>query len=328
MRNSLLCILCVFALLGCHEKESFQRVQLSPTILTDSIYTVMPGDLMFTGQYLVWSDPFTDSHFLHVHDLKGKELGAMGKSGQGPREFVSPMTNRFCVDNSFFVVDANGNTRGYLSIDSLLSGKEPLVLQSEEERQLKMAKIAKDVYYERTTDGTEHYFTSCIHGKTTTWGVYPVRQIRQHLGGYSVYDASRGLLAYTSFTLPYLALYKQGNDSFRLLWDLEPPVSSYDIIEGKLIADRNKMGGGDITICKDYIVVLQRDYETDPTNESTVGRDISKCPHTIFLYDFDSRLKKVVDLGMPVMRIAASPTTNKLYVIGAFPDYVLAEYDL
>lgn len=328
MRNVFIAIVCASLLWGCHGTSSVQRVQLSPTVLTDSIYTMMPGDLMFTGKHLVWSDPFMDNYFLHVLDLEGKELGVMGKSGQGPDEFVSPLVRRHCINNSFFAMDANGLTNGYLSIDSLLQGKNPLVPCTKEEEELGMLKLAEDIYWGPTEDGDEFYFQSCIHGKKALFGFYPISDVRQHLGGYEVYDATRGLLAYTSFEMPYLALYEKRADNFHLLWDIKPPASNYEIIGGEIVTDRTQRGGGDITICKDYIVVLQRDYETDPTDETTVGRDISKCPHTVFLYDFESRLVKIVDLGMPAMRIAASPNSNKLYAIGAYPDYVLAEYNL
>lgn len=328
MKNILIVVVCALSLVSCHEKKSVQRIQLIPKVLTDSIYTLMPGDLMFTGKHLVWSDPFTDSCFLHVLDLEGKELGQMGKSGQGPGEFVTPVTNRFCIDNSFFAVDANGTTKGYLSIDSLLEGKNGFIPLIEEKSRLGMSKMAQNVYYKTTEDGSEFYFQSCINGKISSFGVYPIREVKQHLGGYEVYDSNRGLFAYTSFTLPYLALYKKQGNDFCLLWDTEIPISKYDIVNGEIVPDRKQMGGGDIAISKDYIVVLQRDYATDSTDESTVGRDISKCPRTVFLYDFESHLVKIVDLGMPVMRIASVPDSNKLYVIGAYPDYVLAEYNL
>lgn len=48
-------------------------------------------------------------------------------------------------------------------------------------------------------------------------------------------------------------------------------------------------------------------------DETTVGRDASKCPHTVFLYDYEGHLIKIVDLGMPIMRIAADRTSNVLY---------------
>lgn len=47
-----------------------------------------------------------------------------------------------------------------------------------------------------------------------------------------------------------------------------------------------------------------------------------------FVYDYDGKLLKIVNLGMPVMRIAADGRSNALYVIGVNPDFALAKYDL
>lgn len=77
-----------------------------------------------------------------------------------------------------------------------------------------------------------------------------------------------------------------------------------------------------------YIITLERDRETDPMDETTVRRDISKCPRTVFLYDYTGRLLKIVDVGMPIMRIAANRNSNVLYMIGGNPDYVLAKCEL
>ena len=46
------------------------------------------------------------------------------------------------------------------------------------------------------------------------------------------------------------------------------------------------------------------------------------------VYDYNGKLLKIVDLGMPVMRIAADGRSNALYAIGVNSDFVLAKYDL
>ena len=79
---------------------------------------------------------------------------------------------------------------------------------------------------------------------------------------------------------------------------------------------------------KDYIIALQRDYTVDDMDERKVGRDVSKCPRTVFLYDYDGNLRKIVDLGIPVMRIAADHRSNVLYAIGADPEYLLVKFEL
>lgn len=48
----------------------------------------------------------------------------------------------------------------------------------------------------------------------------------------------------------------------------------------------------------------------------------------LFLYDYDGNLKKIVDLGYPVLRIAADIKNNILYAIVVMEDFVLVKYEL
>lgn len=308
-----------------------ERISVQPCVLNDELYTVMPGDLVLNNEYLVWSDPFSqDDYFLHVHSVQnGKELGVMGKIGEGPTEFVTPSISRHCIENNIIAKDANGNTAGYLSIDSLVNGKEPFRELPDSVKQLKMVKLDSGLYISRTEDGNENYFKSVINEKESYWGVYPVSEVKEHVGGYDAYDAKEGIYVYASFNFPYLALYQRNGDTFQLKWERRAGEKNYQISDdGRLVFDRKIMGAGDVCLSKDYIITLERDRKVDPMDESTVGRNISKCPQTVFLYDYDGNLLKIVNLSMPVMRIAADRRNNILYAIGAKPDYVLSKFEL
>lgn len=310
-------------------KADIQRVSLQSQILNDEIFSMMPGDLLLVDTYLVWSDPFARNYFLHVHDAStGEELGVMGKVGEGPKEFVTPMINRYCVDHRIFAMDANGKTVGYLSIDSLTKGKEPFCAMTDKENEMKMEKMGHDLYITSTDDGSESYFRTVIDGQESFWGVYPIPEVKEHIGGYKSYDPTEGLFVFSSFNFPYLALYKREKSTFTLQWEHKSDKPNYIIADGKIVFDRKRKGMSDVCMTKDYIVTLERDYEKDPMDESTVGRNISKSPHTVFLYDYTGRLLRIVDVGMPVMRLAANRDSNVLYMIGGNPDYVLAKCEL
>ena len=45
-------------------------------------------------------------------------------------------------------------------------------------------------------------------------------------------------------------------------------------------------------------------------------RDLSKVPNTIFVYDYNFNLKKIINMSMPILRIAAKGDSNTLYAIG------------
>lgn len=318
-----------FLFCSCSKDKEIPRINQYSQVLNDELLTTMPGDLLLVDNYLVWSDPFSHNHFLHVHSAStGKELGVMGKVGKGPKEFVTPMINRYCVDNKIFAVDANGKTVGFLSIDSLINGQESFCEVSDTERELKMEKMDHGMYIETTKNGSETYFRSVIDGHESFCGVYPIPKIKKHIGTYEFYDSTRGLFVVTSFRFPYLALYKRENSVFTLLWERKADQKNYIITDDDIIFDRKIKGASDVCMSKDYIITLERDREKDPVDESIVRRDISKFPHTVFLYDYTGNLLKIVDVGMPIMRIVAGSNSNTLYMIGGNPDYVLAKCEL
>lgn len=317
---------------SCNDSK-VMREQVLPAILNGEIYTTMPGDLLLVDDYVVWSDPFSSDYFLHVMDgMTGEEIGVMGKMGQGPFEFVTPMVSALTIDNKIRAIDVNGTSGGYFSIDSLLKYKEPLIEYipfSEEEKQQGMNKLDDGIYIGNTENDNSDYF--CLvtgDNHQTTFGNYPIKEIHQHIGGSLTYDRTSGLLAFAAYDIPYIALYEKEEDTFITKWEVDMKNVDYEIIDDRLNFDRKRTGINALCMTKDYIVTLQRDYSTDNVDETAVGRDASKCTHTVFLYDYNSELKKIVDLGMPIIRIAADRRSNTLYAIGVNPDFVLAKYEL
>lgn len=318
---------------GCagEKKQSVEYADATYKLLDDEIATTMPGTLRVAGDFLVWEDPFARDYFVHVHEKEtGHQVGAMGKVGEGPREFVTGGINGACIDNRYFAMDINGKTRGFLSIDSLVQGKDPFVPLTDQEKASRppMPEFAKDLYIGITDDDAEHCFEALLHGQASSFGNYPIPQVKQYLGGEREYNASRGVFVYSCYDFPYLALYQQDEDEFSLVWEWRTDDDEYEIRNNEILFDRRVKGVRGLCMSKDFIITLQRDRRTDDTDESTVGRDASKCPRTVFLYDYDGNLVKIVDLGIPVMRIAAESKDNTLYAIGVNPDFVLVKYEL
>lgn len=318
----------ILFLASCNSEVKTERIFLQPELLSDEIYTTMPGGFVTTDDYLVWTNPFSNDYFVHVHEFSGKEVGVMGKHGEGPDEFVSGGIGLFSVENKLFASDANGLTRGYLSIDSLIAGKEPLIKVFEPELDQGMENLDKDLFLRRTENGEPDYFEVSVHGKVSGFGVYPFREIKRHFASYLAYNPVSQQLAVTAHQTPYLALYKREGDTFKLQGERFPDYKNYEIENGDIIFDDKRGGISGIALSKDYIIALQRDYQTDPMDESTVGRNAAKCSHTVFLYDYQLNLVKIVDLGMPVMRIAAKGDRNTLYAIGVNPEFALVKYEL
>ena len=143
-----------------------------------------------------------------------------------------------------------------------------------------------------------------------------------------VYNHSRDALVYASSEMPYLALYKKTERGFTQEWAVGADESYYDLVNGNVRFDWKRRGIREVCLSKDYIIGLQRDYSVDDTDERKVGRDVNKCPRTVFLYDYEGNLRKIVDLGIPVMRIASDHRSNVLYAIGADPEYILVKFEL
>ena len=270
------------------------------------------------AKYLVWTDPFTTDCFVHVHRVSdGKKVGVMGKQGQGPDEFITPMVSPLCYNRSVRAVDANGKTRGYLSIDSLLAGKAELY------------KVDDETFVGYTENDEPFYLKADVNGSgVKSFGDYPIEDVKHHIGGNLAYNHERDALVFAAINMPYLALYRKSERGFTKEWSTESNDSYYDIVNGGIRFDRKRKGIPQVCLSKDYIIGLQRDYTVDDMDERKVGRDVSKCPHTVFLYDYEGNLQKIVNLGIPVMRIAADHRSNVLYAIGADPEYVLVKFEL
>ncbi|WP_071150406.1 hypothetical protein [Bacteroides ndongoniae] len=332
MNRSFIYLFFLLFLYGCQsvKKREVVREKATAQILHNDIMTRMPGTMIIVGNYVVWEDPFARDYFVNVHDaVTGKLVGKMGKVGEGPNEFVTGSLSSHCVGNRLFVSDLNGKSKGYLSIDSLVAGMEPFSPLSslEKENRPSMIELQHDVFVQQTADGDENYFNARIYGREKKFGVYPVKDVREHLGMTLVYDSISGMLACSSFHIPYLALYQKENDNFKLCWEKEADTG-YEVSRGRIVPDARIGGIFGLSICKDYIVSLHRDWENEPLDAPIRGRDERLLPHLVYLYDYDSSLVKVVDLGMPVVRIASDTRTNTLYALVLNPDYMLVKYEL
>ena len=322
-----------FVLCGCtgEKKQNVEYISATHEVLDDDIMTTMPGTILIAGDFLVWENPFARDYFVHVHEKSsGNKVGVMGKVGEGPREFITGSISNSCVGNRIFAEDINGNTVGFLSIDSLVQGKDAFVQLTEDEKtsRPKLTEYVKDLYIGWTEDGDEHYFKAILNGKEVKFGNYPIPQVKEHVSNEMAYNRERGVLANVCSRFPYLALYKNDGETFSLVCERKSDGSEYEIRNGKIVFDRKVGGIFELCMSKDYIIALQRDRTKDDMDESTVGRNVSKCPHHVFLYDYEGNLVKIVDLGIPVMRIAAEEKDNTLYAIGANPEYVLMKYKL
>lgn len=337
LASTLLTGIIMFCSCSTSSKKNIERLTLHPTaVILDSMFTQMPGILILCDHYLVWEDPFRSDYFLHVIDLNTKkEVGVMGEFGRGPKEFITPISTK-SIGNKIFTYDLNLDQQAYYSIDSLLAGKDPFISHPLDpiKNCLDVIQIAENEFISIQPEN-EHPF-QWIHADSSIsfFGESPLKEkvamdYTTRMGGL-YYNPYNKKFIYNTCLFPYFALYEQKDSIFQLKWEKTAPKTSYEIKDGKFHFHDNDDRPLEIVLTKDYIVALQQDKDTEfPTTKRTSGiRDFSTVPTTLLVYDYDFNLKKIINMGMPILRIASKGDSNTLYTVGIDLDFCILRYEL
>lgn len=86
----------LFCFCSCHSGKHTEEVKhiANPeyTVISDSIYSNMPGSIFYQEGILYWHDVFSSGSFIHALDVKTKkEIQSFGHMGNGPEEFSTPL---------------------------------------------------------------------------------------------------------------------------------------------------------------------------------------------------------------------------------------------
>ena len=334
-------ILFLTLLCSCNTSEKkitkVERISLEAEIITDSIHASLPGSLIVFNDHLVWEDAHTSNNFLHVVDIKTrKELGRFGQKGSGPKEFITPFISKSSND-LIYVYDLNTKHQAYFSLNNFLKGQDYYV-KIPDVNKIRMKYTTRIIefdknYFVALRPGGEFPLERWHNRSFYPFGTFPIKEGVCELDRMSffsaeiLYNPDNQRLVYSSFRFPYLAIYKNDGKYFKLENESSRDFE-YSVSGGRLDFDRSRTGISALALIKDYIVTVERDYEKDQTNERTVGMDPMKLTRTVFLYNYDGQLMKIVDLGYPILRIAADTKNNTLYAIVVMDDYVLVKYEL
>lgn len=337
--NTFLWLYCILTFSACKNNSSkVQHLSLTPSsIIQDSLFTQIPGALILCGDhYLVWEDPFNPEKFLHIIDINTRrEIKAIGELGRGPKEFITPQSIS-SIGNKIFTYDLNQDKQAYYSIDSLLAGKDPFILLPSYpiDDCLDITQISNNEFIYINPQKNEPL--RWIHSDTSvsSFGNCP---IKEELNGY--YEALQGTIKYNPYNnkliyctrrFPYIALYEKKDTTFYIIREKKSSQKFYKIEKGEIhFTDNDKVPSG-ITMTKDYIIILQQDNDMklQPIKQTGGIRDLSKVPNTIFVYDYNFNLKKIINMGMPILRIAAKGDSNTLYAIGIDLDFCIVTYEI
>jgi hypothetical protein len=339
MKYSLPLLLLVITFGSCSQKDAkiIKYSQREPVYLSEGLLTHFPGTLCLCEDYIVWGSPFADDHFANIVErTTGKSLGAFGTVGNGPREFIFPEI-ACCKKNEILVFDMVSGKSALLSVPKYIKDEQYITQQDSGGKDhlvysTRMILINDSSYVVLAPENLNilkyihngevaHEFGPKPFGNkafNNSWDV---------LQGNLAFCPKRKLLIYGASRIPYLAIFKLHEDTFHLTHEFHGDFK-FDIRENEVIPDQTKSGVFDIVLTRDFIIARQRDYENDPTDESTVGRDFSKLPTTVFLYNYEAELEEIVDLGQKVLRIAAEPDSNTLFAIIVEDEFRIVKYEL
>jgi hypothetical protein len=320
---------------SCQDKDRhIERVNVSIEMVSDSIHSRMPGTLLKLNDYLVWHDPFGLDDFMHIIDLKdGREIGTMGKTGQGPEEFNTPVISS-AGNDKIFVFDLNTNHQAFYSINSLKNNESPYTRYKNND----LEKITHKIYIGKDQfivlqPSQDKRFRFIKDGNISDFGS-PIIEDKDIENKYNIYQGEikfhpkRKSLVFASYRFPYIEIYDFHKEDVFLHFSSVISKNLYSRQGNEIKTDPTKKGCMDMTLTKDYIVTIQRDYTTDNTDESKVGMDFDKVPRTLFLYDYDGNIKKIVNLGIPVFRVAGNTEDNTVYATGVAPEVVIGKCEL
>lgn len=313
-----------------------ERISLAPvSIVSDSIESMMPGDIYLSDNYLLWADPFNSEKYIHVLDKKsGKELTLMIDRGEGPDEFVSPS---ICIlpDDMIFIYDVYAGRTGVQSIEKAIQGENPIIYKESRE----LGDVTTMIFTENSEKiwfNPSKFQPFSIEKKgsvniVSTFGKLPfedeISNSVDHFQGHIAYNPYNQTLVYTTMMFPYYSIYQKSGNTFSLKKEVLN-ISDYDLRDGNFRYRGHVRGPQYLTLTSDYIVTVERDPKYDQTDGMMIGRDFTKLPQTIFLYNYELELKKIVDLKKPILWVTANPTNNTIYLIAADPDFVLLKYEL
>lgn len=309
----------VFA--GCMNKKEVVEEKATYQPVAE-IESRQPVGLYYDNGTIVWYEVRPRTHFLHIVDAQtGETLGSMARLGQGPEEFMNAVAGWAINDRCLHVFDINDTTRNaYLDLDSFLLKKDYYIPAE---------KIDKNkVFSVRKMNNSEKAFKANYRGKESEFGTYPIPDIPLlHTGGFG-YNPNNGALVYYLSDFPYLAMYQNEGGEFNNKW-INSEITPYQKnSDNKVVFDYPMRGIKRIAMLKDYIVGIQQTVARHEEKGAAKGLDVSKREQTVFVYNYDGELVRILDYGVPLLLLAGDVNSNTLYMIVADPEFRIVKSSL
>ncbi len=298
------------------------------TVVSEGLYTRMPGSLFSEGEYIVWVDPFVEEDFLHVLDGQtGKELAVWGNIGEGPQEFNLPMVS-FSHPPYVDIYDMNKDLQATLSLNRV--SVDSLALSVEwSSRTLnncaRYLRLGKGAFLSFFPGGTSPFVLDGT-GRSEACGKFPIEaKIENGFDRYQgelIYNDKKKCLLYSTYLFPYVSLYEYKDNRLQLLWE-KSEDKQYSVKDNLLVLDKNAEAGFyAVAFTKDYIIGARRDVAIEGALPDDIhGRDFRSLPQSLFVYNYDFELQRILNLGKPIVRLSGNAETNEVCLIVAEQEF-------
>lgn len=314
----ILLILLPFIFVSCKNKAP-KPSKINYTVVTNHIYTRLPGKLLLYKDYLIWQDPFISTDFIKIIDSQsGEQIGEAGVIGKGPEEFITPLIGN-CINNNIIIYDLNSPQKAFFNIDSIINHKKyytPLPPTSSSDN-LPIISIDSTSYiavndslisslqFIKENSIVQSFGESIITGNFHNRSDY----FQVNLS----YDIYNGYLLCLYPYLSHISLYKNNGEKFSP-YSQKPNVKyDYSIENHQIKIKEPNVKILDIALTQNYIVTIEINKENT--------KNTSNLPSRLHIYDYQFRLLHVIDLEVPLLRLAADSRSNTLYAIAVKEGY-------
>ncbi|NDV66548.1 hypothetical protein [Bacteroides sp. 224] len=323
--------------ISCKKEKSkeIERVNASPLILVDSLFVDMPGSLLAYEDELIWKEHSRKDGFIHVFDkTTGKEKTSFGNFKGEMEEMITPRITKG-NDRELLIYDLNSTKVLYFHLDSVLNGNNTpfnIVYIDENSGYYNLLLMNKDSYL-MLGENSSKPFVFFENGEKTFMGHYPIEisdaiDKGSVLDGALFYNLYNHSLLYTLREMSYLSLYEYDNGIIKQKWEKTFCKVNCKISRNRLRAAKPaKYTPSTITLTKDYIVTVEQDslnVKKYPKKKEEI-RKFSKAPNTLFVYDYDMNLLKIVDVDLPILRLASEGNNNEVFFIGVNPEFCIGK---
>ncbi|MBR5541010.1 MAG: hypothetical protein IKU64_01420 [Bacteroides sp.] len=314
--------------------NTVERHSIEPTMVKTELMTSMPGELLAFEDKLVWFDLNPDA-FLHIENAKtGENIQEIGRLGGGPEDFTAPFISWF-PNRKVLVTDCFAERAMILSLDSITQMKPLDIPFSKKSLQC----VGENLFVQSCTR-KDYPFTFWVNDTGTPFGCYPldnenVNNVEEVFQGIHAYNPHTGYLVQSFPELSQVTCYKLTENQFVEKWTKRRPGVDYQIDNDGILRINNVQNPApsSIALTKDYIITIERDEQTEEVaienhSKNRFLRSFSKAPQTLFVYNYDFQLLKILHTRIPMFRLAASGNNNIVYFIGVQEEFCIAKYNL